>query len=67
MAGRMQKRMYDSYNPVSEEDKREAMAEYRILKEEEINRELFGSFIRHQIVNLCLRREEGTIPAGNLF
>lgn len=33
------------------------MAEYRNLKEAEIDRELFGSFVRHQIVDLCLRRK----------
>ena len=31
--------------------------EYRPLREEEIQRELFGHFIRHQTVDLCLRWE----------
>ncbi len=35
------------------------MIEYRILQEEEIDRSLFRSFIRHQVVDQCLRRENG--------
>ena len=35
------------------------MVTYRELSEEEINRELFGKFIRHQKVVDCLRKEEG--------
>ncbi len=35
------------------------MIEYRILQENEINRSLFRSFIRHQVVDQCLRRENG--------
>ena len=35
------------------------MTEYRILKENEINRSLFNCFIRRQEVDLCLRRENG--------
>lgn len=33
--------------------------EYRALKEQEIDRSLFKAFIRRQIVNLCLRRDNG--------
>ncbi len=35
------------------------MLEYRILQEQEIDRELFRTFIRHQVVDQCLRRENG--------
>lgn len=35
------------------------MIVYRILKEEEICRELFAGFIRHQVVTKCWRREKG--------
>lgn len=35
------------------------MIVYRSLKEEEICRELFAGFIRHQVVTKCWRREEG--------
>lgn len=35
------------------------MAEYRELNLEEINRELFRDFIRHQKVTKCLRRQDG--------
>ena len=35
------------------------MTEYRILQEGEISRGLFNAFIRHQVVDLCLRRENG--------
>lgn len=35
------------------------MMEYRVLQEQEINRGLFRSFIRHQVVDQCLRRENG--------
>lgn len=35
------------------------MIEYRILQEQEIDRKLFRTFIRHQVVNQCLRRENG--------
>ena len=35
------------------------MTEYRVLKENEINRSLFNCFIRRQEVDLCLRRENG--------
>ncbi len=34
--------------------------EYRILQEQEIDRELFHTFIRHQVVDQCLRRENGS-------
>lgn len=34
------------------------MIEYRILRESEIDRELFQSFIRRQVVTKCWRREE---------
>ncbi len=33
------------------------MIEYRILREQEINRNLFRFFIRHQVVDKCLRRD----------
>lgn len=33
--------------------------EYRIIKEEEIDRKLFEKFIRHQVVTKCRRREAG--------
>lgn len=33
------------------------MVQYRTLKEQEINRQLFGHFIRRQVVGKCLRRE----------
>ncbi len=35
------------------------MMKYRILQEQEINRGLFHAFIRHQVVDQCLRRENG--------
>ncbi len=35
------------------------MIEYRILREQEIGRSLFRTFIRHQVVDQCLRRENG--------
>ncbi len=35
------------------------MIEYRILQEQEIDRRLFRAFIRRQVVNQCLRRENG--------
>lgn len=35
------------------------MIEYRILREQEINRNLFRFFIRHQVVDQCLRRDNG--------
>ncbi len=35
------------------------MIEYRLLQEQEINRGLFRAFIRHQVVDQCLRRENG--------
>lgn len=35
------------------------MIEYRWLKMEEINRELFGAFVRRQVVVDCWRQEEG--------
>ncbi len=35
------------------------MIEYRILREQEIDRELFRFFIRRQVVDRCLRRESG--------
>lgn len=48
------------------------MIEYRFIKEEELTKELFKDFIRHQIVNDCWRREEGKWvikpdPCCNLF
>ena len=36
------------------------MIEYKILQEHEINCQLFHAFIRHQIVDQCLRYENGT-------
>jgi len=36
------------------------MIEYRILQEQEINHNLFRTFIRHQVVDQCLRCENGT-------
>lgn len=33
--------------------------EYRVLKDGEINRELFRHFVRHQTVTKCWRRERG--------
>lgn len=33
------------------------MIEYRILQEPEIDRELFSAFVRRQVVDQCLRRE----------
>ncbi len=36
------------------------MIEYRALQEQEIERGLFRTFIRHQVVDQCLRRENGT-------
>ncbi|MCM1579570.1 MAG: GNAT family N-acetyltransferase [Ruminococcus sp.] len=35
------------------------MMSYRILREQEIERELFHAFIRRQAVDKCLRRENG--------
>lgn len=35
------------------------MIEYRIIKLDELNRKLFGSFIRHQVVTKCYRKEDG--------
>lgn len=35
------------------------MVQYRKLTAEEINRELFRDFIRHQVVTMCWRKEEG--------
>ncbi len=35
------------------------MIEYRILQEQEIDRRLFRAFIRRQVVDQCLRRENG--------
>ncbi len=35
------------------------MIEYRTLQEQEIDRKLFRAFIRRQVVDLCLRRENG--------
>ncbi len=35
------------------------MIEYRVLKEREINLRLFRTFIRHQVVDQCLRCENG--------
>lgn len=35
------------------------MIEYRKLHENEICRDLFNDFIRHQVVTKCLRREKG--------
>lgn len=35
------------------------MVAYRTLREEEIERELFRDFVRHQVVNDCWRREGG--------
>ena len=32
---------------------------FRLISENEIDRELFGNFIRHQTVDICLRREGG--------
>ena len=31
--------------------------EYRPIPEDEIDRDLFADFIRHQVVDVCLRRE----------
>lgn len=36
------------------------MTEYRILQEPEIDRRLFDAFVRRQVVDQCLRRENGT-------
>lgn len=35
------------------------MIKYRILQEQEISRRLFRTFIRRQVVDQCLRRENG--------
>ena len=35
------------------------MIEYRSLRAEEIRRELFQDFVRHQVVTKCWRREKG--------
>lgn len=37
----------------------EDMIQYRNIPYEEINRELFGQFIRRQVVGKCVRRENG--------
>lgn len=39
--------------------KEQHMAQYRILQEEEIDRDLFREFIRRQNVTKCWRKEEG--------
>ena len=39
--------------------KGDTMTEYRSLQEQEINRTLFRSFIRRQVVDKCFRRENG--------
>ena len=36
------------------------MIRYRELREEEITRELFSNFIRHQNVTDCYRKENGS-------
>lgn len=36
------------------------MVEYRILQAQEIERGLFHAFIRHQVVDQCLRHENGS-------
>lgn len=36
------------------------MIEHRILSEQDIDRDLFRDFVRHQVVNLCYRREGDT-------
>lgn len=36
------------------------MIEYRILQEQEIDRKLFDAFVRRQVVDQCLRRENDT-------
>ena len=35
------------------------MVQYRTLRENELCRELFGGFLRHQVVTKCWRREKG--------
>ena len=35
------------------------MIEYRVLQERDIDRSLFQGFIRHQVVDQCLRKEAG--------
>lgn len=35
------------------------MVQYRVLQEEEIDRDLFREFVRHQVVTKCWRRENG--------
>ena len=35
------------------------MIEYRALQERDIERSLFQGFIRHQVVDQCLRKEAG--------
>lgn len=48
----------ESVESVERAEKREIkMIKYMILKEEEIDRKLFCGFIRHQVVDQCLRRE----------
>ena len=39
--------------------KEQHMTQYRILQEEEIDRDLFREFIRRQNVTKCWRKEEG--------
>ncbi|MCI8638428.1 MAG: GNAT family N-acetyltransferase [Coprococcus sp.] len=48
-----------AWKPVEDPDKREIVIQYRDLHGNEINRELFHDFIRHQVVEKCLRREDG--------
>ncbi len=36
------------------------MIQYRIVSKEEINRELFQNFVRHQNVTDCWRRDNNT-------
>lgn len=48
----------ESVESAERAEKREIkMIKYMILKEEEIDRKLFCGFIRHQVVDQCLRRE----------
>jgi len=44
---------------LKENQKGGPMIEYRTLREQEIDRDLFHYFIRHQVVTDCLRRERG--------
>lgn len=39
--------------------KNDILLEYRMLRAEEVNRELFRDFIRHQNVTKCWRKESG--------